>query len=365
MPVRYLRATLAAFALCLALAGHAIAEQKLLNLLSWSDYFDQRSLEEFTSATGVRIVYDTYPSLAALDARLRSAADYDVLVVPGPTLRTLIAAGALRKLDRAKLANAGGLWPEIMARLAAFDPGNQYGVPYLWSTAGLAYDVDAAKAKPAQDPLDSLDILFRPERLGAFADCGVSVPDSPNDLFALALRFLRLDPGSKNPTDLRRAAGILGGMRRYVKKFNSDDSAGALANGDICLALGWSGDALQARARAKEADNGVDIAYAIPKEGTLISIDALAIPKNAPHAEAALAFINFLLRPEIAARDTNATRFANGVLASRPLIARDIIENKSIYPDAALMDRLFAAPNVDPATQTFISREWSRLKTGK
>jgi putrescine transport system substrate-binding protein len=364
--MRYLRAILGALALCLAtLAGNAIAEPRVLNILSWSDYFDQRSLEEFTSATGVRVVYDTYPSLAALEARLRAATDYDVLVVPGPTLRTLIAAGALRKLDRTKLSNISNLWPDIAARLAAFDPGNQYGVPYLWSTAGLAFDVDKAKAALGQGQVDSLDVLFKPERLAAFADCGVSVPDSPNDMFALALRYLRLDPGSKNPTDLRRAAELLSGMRRNVKKFNSDDDAGALANGDICLAVDWGGDALQARARAREADNGVDIAYAIPNEGTLISIDALAIPKNAPHGDAALAFINFLLRPEIAARNTNATKFANSVLASKPWIARDIVENKSIYPDAALMDRLFAAPNVDPATQKFISREWSRAKTGK
>jgi putrescine transport system substrate-binding protein len=154
-------------------------------------------------------------------------------------------------------------------------------------------------------------------------------------------------------------------MRRYVKKFNSADYAGALANGDICLGLGWSGESLQARARAREGGNGVDIAYAIPKEGTLISIDALAIPKNAPHAEAALAFINFMLRPEVAARNTNATKFANAVPASKPLIAKDIAENPAIYPDGATIERLFAAPNPDPATQKFIAREWGRVKTGK
>jgi putrescine transport system substrate-binding protein len=363
---RHLRAVLAALTLCLAmLVGNAKAEPRFLNILGWGDYFDPRALDEFTAATGVGIVYDAYSSREALEARLRAATDYDVLVVPGPALRTLIAAGALQKLDRSKLGNAGNLWPEIMARLAVFDPGNQYAAPYLWSTEGFAFDVDQAKAKLGQDPPDSLDILFRPDRLAAFADCGVSVPDSPEDLFALALRDLRLDPGSKNPADLRRAAELLGGVRRHAKKFNSADYAGALANGDICLALGWSGDSLQARARAREAGNGVDIAYAIPKEGTLISIDALAIPKNAPHGEAALAFINFLLRPEIAARNTNATKFANAVPASKPLIAKDIAENKSIYPDAAVMDRLFAAPNLDPATQKFISREWSRIKTGK
>ena len=175
----YLRVGLVALALGLAtFAANATAEPRLLNLLGWGDYFDPRVLDEFTAATGIRIVYDTYPSQEALEKRLRAAGDYDVLVVPGPALRTLIAAGALRKLDRSKLNNFGNLWPEIMARLAASDPGNQYAVPYLWMTEGLAFDVDQAKAKLGADPPDSLDVVFRPDRVAAFADCGVSVPDS-------------------------------------------------------------------------------------------------------------------------------------------------------------------------------------------
>jgi putrescine transport system substrate-binding protein len=365
---KVLWAGLAAAAIwCAAPAKVAAAEPKILNILAWSDYFDARSLEDFASSTGIRIVYDTYPAREIVETRLRGATEYDVVVLPGPTLRTLIAAGALRKLDRAKIDNAGNLWPDITMRLAAFDPGNQYAVPYLWSTIGLAFDVDKASAKPAagQSELASLETLFNPDRIAAFAECGVFVPDSPDDLFALALRRLRLDPGSKNQTDLRRAAELLAGMRRYVRKFGSGDTAGALANGDICLALIGSGDGLQARARAKATDNGVDIGYVIPKEGTVMEIDALAVPKNAPHAEAAFAFINFLLRPEVAARNTNATRLANSVAASKPLIAKDIANNAAIYPDAALMSRLFTSPNLDPAAQKIVSREWTRVKTGK
>jgi len=363
---RRLSAVLAALALCLAMLGaNAGAEPRQLNILGWGDYFDPHVLDEFTAATGARIMYDTYATREALEARLRTTGDYDLLVIPGPALRTLIAAGYLQKLDKLKLSNFNNLWPEIMVRLAAFDQANQYAAPYLWATEGLAYDAEQAKAKLGEAAPDSLDFLFRADRLASFVECGVSVPDSAEALFPLALRALRLDPGSKNPSDLRRAADLLAVMRRNVKKLNAADPAGALANGDVCLALVSSGEAQQAGARTREGAVGVDIGYAIPKEGTLISIDALAIPKNAPHAETALAFINFLLRPEIAARNTNATKFANAVPASKPLVAKDIAENKSIYPDAAAVERLFAAPNVDAATQKFIAREWTRIKTGK
>lgn len=359
---------LLAVCLCVAaLATHALAEPRIVNILAWGDYFDPRSLDEFTAETGVRIVYDVYPSREALEARLRGKTDYDVVVAPGPALQSLIAAGALRKLDKAKLSNATGLWPEVMAVLGVFDPGNQYAVPYLWFTAGLAFDVDKANEISAAAPFEpaSWDLIFRPDRLAAFADCGVFVPDNPEEMFAIALRYLRLNPASKSLNDLRRAAELLGGMRRYVKKFPSSDDVGALANGDVCLAVSWSSDGLQARARAKEEGNGVDVGYAIPREGTVLSLDALVVPKDAPHGDAALSFINFLLRPEIAARNTNATKLANGVIASKPWIAKDILDNKAIYPDPETMGRLFAVQNADLATQKFIAREWARIKTGK
>ena len=269
------------------------------------------------------------------------------------------------RLISSKISNFSNLWPQIEALLGTFDPGGLYAIPYLWQTAGIAYDVDQAKAKLGDQPPNSLDLFFHPDKLAAFTDCGVSIPDDAGELFALALREQGLDPASKNPAELRRASALIAALRPLAKSFNSGDFPGALATGDICLALGWSGEALQARARAKEGGNGIDIAYTIPKEGTLILIDALAIPKAAPHGEAALAFINFLLRPEIAARNTNATQFANAVLASKPLIAKEIAANKAIYPDPAVMDRLFAGPSFDAATQKFIAREWSRIKTGK
>jgi putrescine transport system substrate-binding protein len=257
----------------------------------------------------------------------------------------------------------------VMARLGVHDPGNQYAVNYMWFTAGIAYNVEKAKEllgdAAADASLNSWDILFKPGNSKKFAGCGITVLDSGEELFAIALNYLRADPASMRQSDLKRAAELLRGMRRDVKKFDSADYADALAIGDFCLGVGYSGDSFRARDQAREADNGIEIDYTIPKEGTLMSLDNLAIPKDAPHVKEAYAFIDFLLRPAIAARNTNFTHLANGVLASKSSIGKDIVENKSIYPDAATMQRLFAVANHDPAARTTIIREWARIKTGK
>ncbi len=290
---------------------------------------------------------------------------YDVVVPSGTFLERQIKAGLYQKLDKSKLPHASGLWPEVMARLATHDPGNQYAVDYMWFTTGLAFNVAKARERLGTMPLDSWDILFKPQLLKKFADCGVYVLDSPEDLFTIALNYLKLNPNSKKISDLHRAAVLLAEMRPYVKKFHSSEYINALANGDICLAVAWSGDAFQAKNRAREAGNGIDIAYVIPKEGTLMSLDSLAIPADAPHVAEAYAFIDFLLRPQIAARNTNATNFANGVLDSKPFISPDILDNKAIYPDAETMKRLFTVTTYDQAVQKYVTREWTRVKTGK
>lgn len=354
---------LSAFA---AFALAAQAQEKVVNVYNWSDYVDARALDEFTKETGVKVVYDTYDSNEILETKLLAGkTGYDVVVPSASFLQRQIQAGVYQKLDRALLPNARGLWPEISARLAVYDPGNQYAVDYMWFTTGIAYNVKKARERLGDAPLDTWDIVFKPENLRKFADCGVYVLDSPEDLFTTALAWLKLKPDSKNPDDLRRAADVLATMRRNVKKFHSSEYINALANGDICLAVGWAGDSFQARDRATEANNGVEINYVIPREGTLISLDSFAIPKDAPHVAEAHKFIDFMLRPEIAARNTRVTKFANGVLASKPFVDKDILANKAIYPDEAAIARLFTATSNDPATQRIVTREWTRIKTGR
>jgi putrescine transport system substrate-binding protein len=342
------------------------ADERVVNVFTWSDYFDPHVLEDFTKETGIKVVYDTYDSDAALETRLMlGRSGYDVVVPSGPVLQRSIAAGLLQRLDTSRLPNAENLSPDIMARLAVDDPGNQYAVNYVWFTAGIAFDADKARERLGGAPLDSWDIIFRPDLLKKFTDCGVYVLDDGPDLFAIALNYLKFDPNTRNLAELRRAADLLNGLRRNVKKFQSSEDINALANGDICLAVGWSGDAALARNRAREADNGIDIGYDIPHEGTVIALDNLAIPWDAPHVEEAYEFINFLLRRDIAARNTNAIGFASGVADAEASVAPAIANDKTVYADAETMKHLFAVKDRDQATQKFIAREWTLITTGK
>lgn len=360
-----MKQALIAFLALLASATFVRAEDKVVNVYNWSDYIDPKVLEDFTKETGIRVVYDTYDSNEVLETKLLAGkTGYDVVVPSGTFLQRQIQAGVYQKLDKSLLPNMKGLWPDVMQHLAVYDPGNQYAVDYMWFTTGIAYNVDKAKERLGDHPPDSWDTVFKSDNLKKFADCGVYVLDSPEDLFTPALKYMGLDPNSKNPSDIRKAAELLGHMRPYVKKFHSSEYINALANGDICLAVAWAGDSFQARNRAREAGNGVDINYVIPKEGTLMSLDTLAIPKDAPHVKEAHEFINFLMRPDIAARNTNVTNFANGVVASIPLVDKNVFDNKSIYPDADVFKRLFTVTSYDAATQRIVTREWTRVKTG-
>lgn len=352
-------------ALALSIAG-ASAQQRTVNVYNWSDYIDPRLLDEFTKETGIKVVYDTYDSNETLEAKLLAGrSGYDIVVPSGTFLQRQIQAGLYRPMDRSRLPSSKFLWPEVDARLAVYDPGNKHAVNYMWFTTGIAYDAAKAKARMGDQPMNTWDIVFRPEILRKFADCGVYVLDSAEDLFAVALRYLRLNPDSKAPGDISKASALLQRMRPHVRRFHSSEYINALANGDICLAIGWSGDSFQAKTRARDAGNGIEIEYAIPREGTLMSMDNIAIPKDAGNVDEAYAFIDFLLRPENAARNTIASNFANSVGTSKTLIPAEITGNKSIYPDDDVMGRLFTVTPPDRSVQRTVTREWTRIKTGK
>ena len=356
----------AAFVFALTLFGSAVAQERTLNVYNWSDYIDPKVLEDFTKETGIRVVYDTYDNNEIVETKLLAGkSGYDIVVPSGPFLQRLITAGVFRKLDKSKLPNLQHMWPDIMQRLQVFDPGNQHAVNYMWGTTGIGVNVKRVQQRLGQGALNTWDIVLRPEFVGKLKDCGVQMLDAPEDVFPGVLKYLGLDPDSKRHEDLTRAGDALFRIRGSVQKFHSSEYINALANGDICMAVGYSGDVLQAKKRAEEAKNGVEIAYVIPREGALMWFDSFAIPADAKNVAEAHEFINFLMRPEVAAANTNFVAYASGNLAARKLVNKDILENPGVYPDEATFKRLFTNTAYDERSQRTITRLWTRVKTGR
>jgi putrescine transport system substrate-binding protein len=363
--MRRLAVIAAAFAA--AVSTMASAQQRVVNVYNWSDYIDPQVLVAFTKETGIKVRYDTFDANETLETKLLAGkSGYDVVVPTGYFLERQIQARVFQKLDKSKLSNLVNVWPEIAKRLAVYDPGNEYAVNYMWGTTGIGYNVKAMHARlGANAVIDSWDVMFKPELLTKFKDCGVHMLDSADDIIPAALHDLGLDPNSVKPAELERAAALLAAIGPSVRKFHSSEYLNALASGEICLVVGWSGDIKQSQKRAAEAKNGVEIGYAIPKEGAQMFFDNLAIPADAPHPNEALAFIDFLLRPQVAARNSNMVAYANGNLASQKFIDKKVLDDPGIYPSAATMAKLYTVNARSPQAQRLINRIWTRVKTGR
>jgi putrescine transport system substrate-binding protein len=357
---------LAIGALLLVPAGHVTAAERTVNFYNWSSYMAPGVLEDFTRETGIKVVYDTFDANETLETRLLAGkSGYDLVVPTAYFLQRQIKASVFQKLDKSKLPNLANAWATVTARLATYDPDNQYAVNYMWGTTGIGYNVKMAASVLGSDAaIDSWDIVFKPENLAKFKDCGVHMLDSPDDIFPAALNYLRLDPNSTKQADLEKAADLVGKIRPFVRKFHSSEYLSALATGEICLVVGWSGDIMQSRSRAAEAKNEVEIGYAIPKKGAQMFFDNLAIPADAKNVAEAYELINFLYRPDIAARNSNFLSYANGNAASQKLLDPKILGDKNIYPDDATLAKLFVITARDPATQRIINRLWTKVKTG-
>jgi putrescine transport system substrate-binding protein len=343
------------------------AKQRIVNVYNWSDYIAPGVIDGFTKETGIKLRYDTFDSNDMLEAKLLAGkSGYDVVAPTGYFLERQIKAGVFQKLDKSKLPILVNLWPEITERLATYDPGNQYAVNYMWGTTGIGYNVKAVREiLGPQARIDSWDVIFKPDSLAKFRNCGVDMLDSSDDILPAALLYLGLDPNSIKEADLQSAADLMTKIRPAVRKFHSSEYINALATGEICLVVGFSGDVKQAQKRASEARNGVDIGYAIPKEGAQLWFDNLAVPRDAPNPLEALAFIDYLQRPEIAAQNTNFISYANGNLASQKFIDKKILEDETIYPGEAVMRRLYTNRAHDAKTVRFMNRLWTRIKTGR
>ncbi len=375
--MRGTRARPLAFALAATLAGAfltavppaiaAAQQDRVVNFYNWSDYIDPSVLDDFSKETGIKVRYDTFDSSDTLAAKLLAGkSGYDVVVPTAYFLARQIAAGVFRKLDKSKLPNLVNVWPQIAKDLAVYDPGNLYAVNYMWGTTGIGYNVkDAGKVLRPNEAIDSWSDAFDPKKIARFEDCGVHLLDSSDDIMPAALHYLHLDPNSSDPGDLERATELLLKIRPYVRKFHSSEYLNALASGEICFVVGFSGDIKQAQRRAAEAKSGIAIGYVIPREGAQLWFDNLAIPSDAPDVAEAHALINYLLKPEVAARNTNFISYANGNLASQQFIDKSILDDRTIYPDAATMANLYTIVAHDQKTQRLINRLWTRIKTGR
>jgi putrescine transport system substrate-binding protein len=343
------------------------ADDKVLNIYNWSDYIADDTVARFEAESGIKVHYDVYDSNEVLEAKLLAGhSGYD-LVVPSasPFMARQIQAGVYRKIDKAKLSHYGNLDPQILAAVANADPGNAYGVPYLWGTTGIGYNPAKVRAALGGNaPTGSLKLIFDPAVAKQLAGCGLSLLDTPQEMVPAALAYRGRPPLGREQQDLDAAVETLMAIRPYVRKFHSSQYINDLANGDLCVAFGYSGDVIQAKKRAAEAKNGVTVAYSIPKEGAMMWVDMMAVPKDAPHPENALKFIDFILRPEIIAAISNTVAYANPNIEATKLVDPEIRNDPNIYPPAEVRARLFFDKPVAPQYERLRTRAWTRVKTG-
>ena len=353
--------------IALALAtGPAVAQDKVVNVYNWSDYIDESILEDFEKETGIRVVYDVFDSNEVLETKLLAGGTgYDVVVPTGSFLSRQIQAGVFQKLDKAQLPNLKNLWVVVEKRTATYDPGNDYSINYMWGTTGIGYNEEKILERMPDAPVTSWRMFFDPEVISKFADCGIHVLDAPTELIPAALNYIGENPDSKDPDVIAKAEPVLMAIRPFIQKFHSSEYINALANGDICMAVGWSGDVLQARDRADEAENGVTVKYVAPDEGALMWFDQMAVPTDAPHPEAALAFLNYIMKPEVMAKASNYVYYANGNKASQEYLEEDVIGDPAIYPPQAALDTLYTVTPYPPRVQRTVTRLWTKVKTGQ
>jgi putrescine transport system substrate-binding protein len=350
-----------------ALAPAWADEEKVLHVYNWADYIGPTTLADFEKETGIKVTYDTYDSSETVDAKLMAGkSGYDVVLHSGSFLPRLIKAGIFQKLDKSKLTNWGNLSPKTLELFSqTYDPGNDYGVPYMWGTVGVTFNVDLVKERIPDAPLDNLDMLLKPEYAKKLADCGISVLDSPTDVVPMVLAYLGKDPKSYKPAELKAVVEAFNGIRSDIKTFDSENYLNALPNKELCMAVTWAGDYATAMARAKEAGVSINLKYVVPKTGSPSWFDAWAVPADAPHPDNAMKFLNFMLRPDVIAAATNLTHYANSIPSSDKLVDPAILNDPAVYPDATVMARVWPKEAEQSGTQRDLTRAWSRIRTGQ
>ncbi|GGE33924.1 putrescine-binding periplasmic protein [Agaricicola taiwanensis] len=342
-------------------AAPALAKE--VRVYNWSDYIDEAILKDFEKETGIKVIYDVFDSNEILEAKLvTGGTGYDVVVPTATFLSRQIKAGVFQKLDKSKLPNLKNMWSDIAERAAKYDPGNEYSVNYMWGTTGIGYNPEKINEAMPDAPVDSWKLVYDPEVLKNFQKCGVMLLDSPEDLLPSVMTYLGLEPDMNNTESVEKAGEHLAKLKPYILKYHSSEYINALANGDICLAVGYSGDILQA---ASEAAEKVEVDYVIPQEGAQLWFDQMAIPADAPHPDEAHAFINYMTRPEVIAKASNFVSYANGNLAAKEYLDEAVAQDPRVYPTEDVVKRLYTVSTVeDPRVQRIITRAWTRAQSG-
>ena len=361
MLMKSLKSSLLALVMLLGAAGLPAAE---VNLFGWSEYIPQDVLDGFTKETGITVNFETYASNEELLSKLvAGGGNYDLVQPSEYAAELMIRRKMLAPLDRAKLTNLKNIGAEFMGLV--HDPEDKYTVPYMWGTTGLTVNLDMVKERAPDAPVDTMDIIFKPELISKLADCGINILESPSDAIPMALAYLGRDPNSESVEDLEAAVKLYEPIRQYIKTFDAANYLNALPNSELCVSMTWSGDYATSKARAKEAGLNLNLAYNVPKSGAGLWVDVWAIPKDAPHPEAATAFINYMMDPEVAAKCVNYTNYASGVgEAARKFINKDVLEDPAVYPSDDIMRRLWVQKTASQDYERLRTEAWSRIKTG-
>ncbi|APC19261.1 spermidine/putrescine ABC transporter substrate-binding protein PotF [Pseudomonas frederiksbergensis] len=358
--------TLLALSLMGVMAGAAQADDKVLHVYNWSDYIAPDTIANFEKESGIKVVYDVFDSNETLEAKLLAGkSGYDVVVPSNNFLAKQIKAGVYQELDKSKLSNYGNLNKSLLKAVSVSDPDNKHAFPYMWGSIGIGYNAEKVKAALGIDKIDSWDVVLKPENIAKLKSCGVSFLDSPTEMLPVALHYLGLPSDSQKKEDLKKAEELFLKIRPSVTYFHSSKYISDLANGNICVAVGYSGDVQQAKTRAAEAGDKVKVSYAIPKEGAGSFYDMVAIPKDAENVEGAYKFMNYLLQPKVMAEITDAVRFPNGNAEATQYVNKDITSDPGIYPPADVQAKLYAIADLPAATQRELTRSWTKIKSGK
>ena len=347
------------------IARGALADDKTLNVYNWADYIGETTIKDFEAASGIKVTYDTYSSAEEMQAKmLAGSTGYDVVVMAGISIPRFIKAGIYEKLDHSKLTGWANLDPEVLRIASGWDPGNLYGIPYMWGSVGFTFNMDMVKERLPGVDLTSLDAVFKPENAAKLADCGISILDSPTDVMPMLLKYLGKDGDTANPADYRAVVDAFKPIRKSIKTFDNTNYLNAIPNKELCVINSWSGDYSTAKKRAADAGVKIDLAYFVPKTGAPAWVDNLCIPADATHKDSAYKFLAYVLQPEVIAKCSNLTNYANGNLASKALVDPAVLSNPAVYPTAEVIKRLWAPKPFSEEQEREMTKAWRDIKTG-